>query len=65
MNNLFGTIPTSLYNYGSIFSLILRDNSLIGSIDLNYSSMINHMFLDLADNKFYALFLIIFPLAQN
>ncbi|KAI3762734.1 hypothetical protein L1987_53175 [Smallanthus sonchifolius] len=44
--------PLSLLNSRIISSLILRNNSFSGSIELNFSAMVNLVLLDLVDNKF-------------
>ncbi|KAJ9549878.1 hypothetical protein OSB04_022421 [Centaurea solstitialis] len=51
-NNFSGRIPPSLLNSGTISWLVLRNNSLFGSFELNCSAMINLSTLDLAANKF-------------
>uniref|UniRef100_A0A251VRQ1 Putative leucine-rich repeat domain, L domain-like protein n=1 Tax=Helianthus annuus TaxID=4232 RepID=A0A251VRQ1_HELAN len=51
-NNLDGRMPFSLVNSRSISSLVLRNNSFSGLIDLNCSAKVNLKLLDLVDNKF-------------
>ncbi|KAJ0566327.1 putative non-specific serine/threonine protein kinase [Helianthus annuus] len=51
-NNLDGRMPFSLVNSRSISSVVLRNNSFSGLIDLNCSAMVNLKLLDLVDNKF-------------
>ncbi|KAF5822468.1 putative non-specific serine/threonine protein kinase [Helianthus annuus] len=51
-NNLDGRMPFSLVNSRSISSLVLRNNSFSGFIDLNCSAMVNLKLLDLVDYKF-------------
>lgn len=54
-NNLEGGIPFSLVNSRTVSSLILRNNSFSGLIELNCSAMVNLTLLDLADNEFTGL----------
>ncbi|KAL7180823.1 hypothetical protein ACSBR1_039811 [Camellia fascicularis] len=54
-NNFFGGIPNSLVNSRTITSLVLRNNSLNGVIDLNCSEMTHLVSLSLAANQFTGL----------
>ncbi|KAK9076162.1 hypothetical protein SSX86_004495 [Deinandra increscens subsp. villosa] len=51
-NNLSGVIPPSLLSSGSISSLNLRNNSLVGSFDFKCSKLVNLSSLDLGSNNF-------------